>query len=80
MLLGSFMNNLFILKIFLKDTFCQYTLFDDPNVLKTDAIKATNQPDYKYSKQFQYLVNQKVIFNFISTKIILLYIRKTLFN
>ena len=37
-------------------------MFDDPAVYKTEVIKGTNTGDFKFTRQFTYLVTPKVIF------------------
>ena len=45
-------ENFFYYYDFLKDIFCQYTLYQDPNLVKTELIKGTNNPDFKFTKAY----------------------------
>jgi len=49
-----------------EDIFCQYTIFEDINVVKTEVVRGTHNPDFKHSKNFSFLVTPKLLDNLMN--------------
>ena len=43
-----------------EDIYCQFSIFDDPTIHKTEVIKGTNNPEFKFSKQLTYKATAQV--------------------
>jgi len=49
-----------------EDIFCQFTMFKDPALNKTETVRGTNNPDFKFSKIFSCLVTQELLDNLMN--------------
>ena len=47
-------------KYFLKDIYCELKVLQDETIYKTDVLKGTNVGDFKFTKQFTFLMTQQV--------------------
>lgn len=45
-----------------EDIYCQFQIYKDPVMNKTDVIRGTNNPNFKYSKQFTFQATPEVKF------------------
>lgn len=43
-----------------EDIYCQFQFNNDPQVFKTEIIRGTSTPDFKYNKQFTYQATPQV--------------------
>lgn len=43
-----------------EDIYCQFNIFDDKTVHKTDVIRGTNNPAFKFSKQLTFKATKEV--------------------
>ena len=43
-----------------EDIYCEFSIFNDPAVHKTDVIRGTNNPVFKYSKQLTFKATKEV--------------------
>jgi hypothetical protein len=44
-----------------EDIFCQFQMLTDRTIYKTEVIRGTNNPDFRFSKQFTFTVNQQLL-------------------
>ena len=52
-----------------EDIYCQFSIFDDQAVHKTDVIRGTNNPAFKYSKQFTFKATKEFLDNLLNKSI-----------
>jgi len=44
-----------------EDIYCQFQVFNDPTVYKTEVIRGTHNPEFKFSKQFTFTATDKFL-------------------
>jgi len=44
-----------------EDIFCQFQMLTDRTIYKTEVIRSTNNPDFRFTKQFTFTVNQQLL-------------------
>ena len=50
-----------------EDIYCQFQMIHDPTIYKTETVRGTNLPNFKFQKQFTFMVTAELI-NFILEK------------